>query len=139
VYAAHDLSLAMHFLQRRRNQRSDAYGGSLENRVAPAARGARGHEGCVGDTLRVALRFATEELLGHGGVERDEAQDIVSLLAELPDLWDVNVAAWYNDSVPSRFAREGAQEPFVDFVKRSTTSRWSASAASPRRTRCCRR
>ena len=32
VYAAHDLSLAMHFLQRRRNHRSDEYGGSLENR-----------------------------------------------------------------------------------------------------------
>jgi dimethylamine/trimethylamine dehydrogenase len=60
-------------------------------------------------------------LLGPGGVERAEAQDIVSLLAELPDLWDVNVAAWYNDSVPSRFAREGAQEPFVDFVKRTTS------------------
>ena len=33
VYAAHDLSLAMHFLQRRRNQRTDDYGGSLEKRL----------------------------------------------------------------------------------------------------------
>ena len=30
----------------------------------------------------MALRFATEELLGAGGVERAEAQDIVSALAE---------------------------------------------------------
>jgi dimethylamine/trimethylamine dehydrogenase len=44
------------------------------------------------------------------------------MLAELPDLWDVNLAAWYNDSVPSRFrGREGAQEPFIDFVKKTTT------------------
>jgi dimethylamine/trimethylamine dehydrogenase len=43
------------------------------------------------------------------------------MLAELPDLWDVNLAACYNDSVPSRFAAEGAQEPFIDFVKQTTT------------------
>jgi dimethylamine/trimethylamine dehydrogenase len=121
VYAAHDLSLAMHFLQRRRNQRGDAYGGSLENRVRLLREVLEDTRDAVGDTCAVALRFATEELLGRGGVERAEAQDIVALLADIPDLWDVNVAAWYNDSVPSRFAREGAQEPFVDFVKRSTT------------------
>ena len=38
-----DLSLAMHFLQRRRNHRTDEYGGSLENRVRLLrARGVRG-------------------------------------------------------------------------------------------------
>src|ERR671912_600671 len=121
VYAAHDLSLAMHFLQRRRNQRTDAYGGSLENRVRLLREVLEDTKDAVGDTCAVALRFATEESLGAGGVERAESEDIVALLAELPDLWDVNVAAWYNDSVPSRFAPEGAQEPFVDFVKRSTS------------------
>ncbi len=100
VYAAHDLSLAMHFLQCRRNQRTDEY---------------------VGHRCGVALRFATEEMLGPGGVELAEARDIVAMLAELPDLWDVNVSAWYNDSLPSRFGGEGAQEPFVDFVKKTTS------------------
>ena len=33
VYAGHDLTLLMHFLQRRRNNRTDEYGGVLENRV----------------------------------------------------------------------------------------------------------
>jgi dimethylamine/trimethylamine dehydrogenase len=75
----------------------------------------------VGHRCAVAIRFATEEMLGPGGIERAEAQDIVGMLAELPDLWDVNVAAWYNDSVPSRFAPEGAQEPFIDFVKKTTS------------------
>ena len=32
VYAGHNLSLAMHFLSRRHNQRTDEYGGVLENR-----------------------------------------------------------------------------------------------------------
>lgn len=121
VYAAHDLSLAMHFLQRRRNQRSDEYGGSLENRVRLLREVLEDTKEAVGDRCAVALRFATEELLGPGGVELTEAKDIVAMLAELPDLWDVNLAAWYNDSVPSRFAAEGAQEPFIDFVKKTTS------------------
>ncbi|MGI9406999.1 MAG: NADH:flavin oxidoreductase, partial [Hyphomicrobiaceae bacterium] len=33
VYAGHSLSILMHFLSRERNNRSDEYGGSLENRV----------------------------------------------------------------------------------------------------------
>ena len=121
VYAAHDLSLAMHFLQRRRNQRLDEYGGSLENRVRLLREVLEDTKDAVGDTCAVALRFATEESLGPAGVELAEARDIVGMLAELPDLWDVNVAAWYNDSLPSRFAPEGAQEPFIDFVKRTTS------------------
>ena len=121
VYAAHDLSLAMHFLQRRRNQRSDEYGGTLENRVRLLREVLEDTKDAVGDRCAVALRFAVEEGLGSGGVELAEAQDIVGMLAELPDLWDVNLAAWYNDSVPSRFAAEGAQEPFIAFVKKTTT------------------
>lgn len=121
VYCGHDLSLPMHFLQRRRNQRSDEYGGSLENRVRLLREVLQDTKDAVGDTCAVALRFATEERLGPEGVELAEARDIVAMLAELPDLWDVNVAAWYNDSIPSRFAPEGAQEPFIDFVKKATT------------------
>ncbi|GGA87714.1 methylamine [Arenimonas soli] len=121
VYAAHDLSLAMHFLQRRRNQRTDEYGGSLENRVRLLHELLEDTRDAVGHRCGVALRFATEEMLGPGGVELAEARDIVAMLAELPDLWDVNVSAWYNDSLPSRFGGEGAQEPFVDFVKKTTS------------------
>jgi len=121
VYCGHDLSLAMHFLQRRRNHRTDEYGGSLDNRVRLLREVLQDTKDAVGHRCAVAIRFATEEMLGPGGIERAEAQDIVGMLAELPDLWDVNVAAWYNDSVPSRFAPEGAQEPFIDFVKKTTS------------------
>lgn len=121
VYCGHDLSLAMHFLQRRRNHRTDEYGGSLDNRVRLLREVLQDTKEAVGHRCAVAIRFATEEMLGPGGIERAEAQDIVGMLAELPDLWDVNVAAWYNDSVPSRFAPEGAQESFIDFVKKTTS------------------
>jgi len=45
----------------------------------------------------------------------------VEMLADLPDLWDVNVSDWSNDSKTSRFATEGYQEEFVRFVKTVTT------------------
>lgn len=120
VYAAHDLSLAMHFLQARRNQRTDEYGGSLENRVRLLRELIEDTKDAVGDTCAVAIRFATEEFLGIEGVQQNEAKEIVALLADLPDLWDVNIAAWYMDSQTSRFAREGYQEEFTHWVKKLT-------------------
>jgi dimethylamine/trimethylamine dehydrogenase len=42
------------------------------------------------------------------------------MLADLPDLWDVNVREWRRDSVPSRFGPEGSQEEFISFVKKIT-------------------
>jgi len=50
-----------------------------------------------------------------------EAREVIEMLAELPDLWDVNLSDWSNDSKTSRFAPEGFQEEFVRFVKRVTT------------------
>jgi dimethylamine/trimethylamine dehydrogenase len=43
------------------------------------------------------------------------------MLAELPDLWDVNISNWPNDSQTSRFAKEGFQEEYTSFVKKLTT------------------
>ena len=52
----------------------------------------------------------------------EEGRGVVELLAELPDLWDVNVAGWENDSVTSRFEpNEGAQEAYTAFVKQVTS------------------
>jgi dimethylamine/trimethylamine dehydrogenase len=43
------------------------------------------------------------------------------MLAEIPDLWDVNISEWENDSVTSRFEKEGYQETYINFVKSLTT------------------
>jgi dimethylamine/trimethylamine dehydrogenase len=121
-YAGHDLSLPMHFLQRRRNDRIDEYGGSLENRVRLFREIIEEAKAAVGDTCAVAVRFATDELMGDEGIASDgEGRDVVAMLAELPDLWDVNVSPWSNDSTTSRFNAEGSQEPFTAFVKRLTS------------------
>jgi len=122
VYAGHDSTLLMHFLQRRRNQRNDEYGGSLENRVRLFRELLEDTKDAVGDRCAVAVRLAVDELLGPEGITAEgEGREIVEMLAELPDLWDVNVSNWENDSVTSRFGEEGRQEPYIAFVKTVTT------------------
>lgn len=121
VYAGHNISLLMHFLQTRRNHRTDEYGGSLENRVRLFREVLEDTKEAVGDRCAVAVRVAVDELLGDDGIAADgEGREIVERLAELPDLWDVNVSDWENDSVTSRFGEEGQQEKYVGFVKSVT-------------------
>ena len=122
VYAAHSLSLPMHFLQRRHNHRLDEYGGSLHNRARLLRELIEDTKDAVGTQCGVAVRFAVDELRGADGISADrEGREVVELLAELPDLWDVNISDWSHDSRTSRFAAEGYQEEFVRFVKTVTT------------------
>jgi dimethylamine/trimethylamine dehydrogenase len=122
VYAGHDLALPMHFLARRHNHRIDEYGGSLENRARLLRELIEDTREAVGDTCAVALRIAVDELLGKDGIASDgEGREVVEMLAELPDLWDVNISAWENDSMTARFGEEGFQERYIGFVKSLTT------------------
>jgi dimethylamine/trimethylamine dehydrogenase len=121
VYASHNLSIASHFLARRFNDRTDEYGGCLENRVRLLRELLEDTKDAVGDRCAVALRFAVEEFLGPDGLTHDgEGAAVVELLKDLPDLWDVNLSDWSNDSQTARFSQEGYQEPFVRFVKQIT-------------------
>lgn len=122
VYAGHDMSLLQHFLSRRHNRRTDEYGGKLENRVRLVREIIEDTKEAVGDRCAVAFRLAVDELLGAAGLSaKGEGHDIVALLAEVPDLWDVNVSGWPNDSQTARFAEEGYQEPYIAFVKQLTS------------------
>jgi dimethylamine/trimethylamine dehydrogenase len=122
VYAGHDSTLLMHFLSSRRNFRRDEYGGSLENRVRLFREVLEETKDAVGDRCAVAVRMAVDELLGPEGITSDgEGREIIEMLAELPDLWDVNVSDWEKDSQTSRFSDEGFQEQYVGFVKKMTT------------------
>jgi dimethylamine/trimethylamine dehydrogenase len=120
-YAAHNMTLAFHLLSKD-NDRPDEYGGSLENRVRFFRELIEDTKDAVGDQCAVAVRFAVDELLGADGMQHDgEARVVVSMLAELPDLWDVNISSWANDSITSRFGKEGHQEKYISFVKKLTT------------------
>jgi dimethylamine/trimethylamine dehydrogenase len=121
VYAGHSLSLPMHFLQARNNHRSDEYGGSLVNRARLLREVIEDTKEAVGENCAVAVRFAVDELRGADGIRSEgEGREVIQMLAELPDLWDVNISDWANDSQTSRFAPEGFQEDFVRFVKTVT-------------------
>lgn len=121
VYAGKLFGGAMFFLSRRFNTRSDEYGGSLENRARLLKELIEDVKDAVGDVMAVACRISVDELLGEDGLHAAEARDIISHLAELPDLWDLTLSSWDNDSQTSRFAEEGYQEPFVTGIKQLTS------------------
>ncbi|MFK7940918.1 MAG: FAD-dependent oxidoreductase [Roseovarius sp.] len=123
VYAGHNMSVAQHFMLPHMNDRSDEYGGSLENRVRLTRELLEDTREAVGDTCAVALRFAVDEMLGGDGMQAaEEGRAVVELLAELPDIWDVNVCEWANDSMTTRFQpQDGYQNDYISFVKQITT------------------
>ena len=77
----------------------------------------------MGDTCAVAFRFAVDEMLGVDGMQAsEEGRAVVEMLAEIPDLWDVNVSDWSNDSATTRFQPEdGYQNDYIGFVKEVTS------------------
>lgn len=122
VYATHDLSIAQQFLEKRKNDRTDEYGGSLENRARLLRELIEDTKEAVGDKCAVAVRFAADELIGEAGLTcTGESREVVEMLAELPDLWDINLSTWPNDSQTSRFAKEGFQEEYTSWVKQVTS------------------
>ncbi len=120
VYAAHNMTMLSHFLQSRYNKRTDEYGGSLENRVRLLREVLEDTKDAIGDSCAVALRFAVHDFYDNHLRFDDEGREIVQMLADVPDLWDVNVSTWEHDSLTSRFGESGHQEDYVSFVKHIT-------------------
>lgn len=123
VYATHGYMLSQ-FLSKTMNHRSDAYGGSLENRVRLLREIIEDTKEAVGDQLAVAVRFSAETNGGSGGDGHPvpgETEDIFGLLGELPDLWDINVGDYSLEMGLSRFVQEGSLEPYVTAIKSMTS------------------
>jgi dimethylamine/trimethylamine dehydrogenase len=119
VYPTHGY-LLWEFLSRSLNDRSDEYGGSLENRARLMREILEETREAVGDRCAVAVRFSAD---GHGDehLSATEAHDLVGMLDELADLWDLVVSDYYGEEMAtSRFVPEGSLEERVAKVKRLT-------------------
>jgi dimethylamine/trimethylamine dehydrogenase len=113
--------LPYEFLLPEWNLRSDEYGGCLANRARIVRELIEVTRDAVGDTCAVALRVSLEELRARRSERAaSEAHELVELLADVPDLWDVKMDSSPTDCSPSRFTAEGSHEPVIDFVKRIT-------------------
>ena len=121
LYGAHGFGILQHFLSRRTNQRSDEYGGSLENRARLLKELLSDARDEVGDSCAVAVRLSLDEMAGEQGFSNAELRDLIGLHAELPDIWDFAHGTWEACSGTSRFKPEGAQEDLIRGIKQLTS------------------
>jgi dimethylamine/trimethylamine dehydrogenase len=121
IYATH-LYLLSQFLSPLHNQRTDEYGGSLENRVRLVRELIEETKDAVGDTCAVAVRMAADDDTSTPEQPvSDERRGIFEMLAELPDLWDVNISNYEHEMGVSRFVKEGSLEKTMQYVKSITS------------------
>lgn len=120
LYGAHGFGILQHFLSRATNQRTDEYGGSLENRsrflreiVEEAREETRGE-------LAISLRLSLHEA-GTFGFSNAEVRDFIEMHGDLPDIWDLAQGTWEACSGTSRFKPECAQEDLVTGIKALTS------------------
>jgi dimethylamine/trimethylamine dehydrogenase len=113
--------LGYEFLLEEYNHRNDEYGGSVENRTRFVRELIESTKDAVGADCGIALRISLEELRAKPSDDfASEAHHVVSLLSDVPDLWDVKMDSSPTDCGSSRFRQEGAHEPIIDFVKAVT-------------------
>jgi dimethylamine/trimethylamine dehydrogenase len=121
IYATH-FYLLTQFLSPLYNQRTDEYGGSVENRVRLVRELIEETKDAVGDTCAIAVRMAADD--GTGTAEEpvsEERREMFSILAEIPDLWDVNIYNYEHEMGVSRFVQEASLEKTMSYVKSVTS------------------
>jgi dimethylamine/trimethylamine dehydrogenase len=119
AYGGHGM-LPAQFLSPWFNRRTDAYGGSLENRARFWLELMERIRATVGDRCLVAARIAAEPL-SPVGVSGAETLDFIRMADEFIDLWDVNVGHhWARDSAAWRVAPEGYQVEWSGKVRSVT-------------------
>ena len=119
IYATHHF--IVHEFLKPYNQRSDEYGGSLENRVRLLRELIEDIKGAVGDTCALAVRFTADNGSFDDASDNEENRAVLEMLAEMPDLWDINARNYEIEIGSSRYVKQGALEDYVRWVKQVTT------------------
>ena len=113
--------LGYEFLLEEYNQRSDEYGGCVDNRVRFVREMLEATHEVAGNDCAVALRISLEVLRTKPSDHfESQAHEVISRLSDLPDLFDVKMDSSPTDCGSSRFKEEGSHESVIDFVKTLT-------------------
>jgi len=118
VYANH-WYLLHHFLLPS-NQRTDEYGGSLENRSRLLKELIIETKEAVGDSCAVAVRFSASTSGPDDDQDTEEPREMLELMSDLPDLWDITVHDYSYEMGTSRFTEEAGLETTMSWVKSVT-------------------
>ena len=121
IYATH-MYLLSQFLSPLHNQRHDEYGGSVENRTRLVRELIEETRDAIGETCAIAVRMSADD--GTGTPEQPVSEDrreMFEILAELPDLWDVNIHNYEHEMGVSRFVQEASLENTMNYVKSITS------------------
>ena len=114
--------LPYQFLLSDYNRRTDAYGGSVQNRCRLTLELIDAVREATQGRCAVALRVSMQELRARpSDVAESEAHEVMGHLKDAPDLFDVKMDYSAFDCSPSRFSAEGSHEATVDFMKKVTT------------------
>ena len=113
VYAAHGY-LVSEFLDPDTNDRTDEYGGSLENRYRIVHELVEVTRDAVAGKAAVAVRFAVD-------MADPACCDAFGAMAELPDLWDLTVPDYSIEMGSSRFTWEAGLQEHVGKARTMTT------------------
>ena len=113
--------LPYQFLLSDYNHRTDAYGGSVAKRVRLVTELLDAVREATHGRCAVALRISMQELRARpSDVAPSEAHEVIGLLKDAPDLFDVKMDYSAYDCAASRFTPEGSHEPVIDFLKSIT-------------------
>jgi dimethylamine/trimethylamine dehydrogenase len=123
VYAAH-VELPTQFLSPFWNRRTDAYGGSFENRARFWRETIEKVREAVGDDCAIATRLSVDTLQGDttGYQVGGDGIRFVEHVDHLIDLWDLTIGStsgnqWGHDAGPSRFLPENHERPYTGRIR----------------------
>ena len=120
LHASH-AGLIEQFLSPYFNQRTDEYGGSLENRMRFLVESLRAAREGAGSNMAVGMRFNCDEMLP-GGYGTDTARAVVKEVCErgLVDYVDLDVGVepqQFHHGMPTAFSEPQSYRPFVEAVR----------------------
>ncbi|MDD1475385.1 MULTISPECIES: FAD-dependent oxidoreductase [Micrococcaceae] len=120
IHAAHGYLLCQ-FLSRVYNNRTDQYGGSIENRCRLIVQIGQEIRRRVGNDLAMGIRLSYDEFIGPAGITPDEADEYVKLLVGtgLFDYFSISAGNYYtlDQTVAPQEQEDGHLVPFARRAK----------------------